>query len=176
VSRDLQNLEFANERELVEDRDRIFNHFRDTLRDLNPLEELFIEKLTQIKYKTSPTQKNLIRRIFSIINKRIGTGEITFETNIEHILPQKPQTWGLTKQDVAEYVDNIGNLTMIQKQMNSKMGNKPFADKFPILMSSEIKLNGMLEQHLDDGFWNHNSIGNRANELAEIVNSATFGL
>mgnify|MGYP006137404587 CR=1 FL=1 len=176
VSRDLQNLEFANERELVEGRDKIFNHFRDTLRDLNPLEELFIEKFTQIKYKTSPTQKNLIRRIFSIINKRIGTGEITFETNIEHILPQKPQTWGLTKQDVAEYVDNIGNLTMIQKQMNSKMGNKPFGDKFPILMSSEIKLNGMLKQHLDDGLWTHNSIGNRANELAEIVNSATFGL
>jgi uncharacterized protein with ParB-like and HNH nuclease domain len=176
VSRDLQNLEFANERELFEDRDRIFNHFRDTLRDLNPLEELFIEKFTQIKYKTSPTQKNLIRRIFSIINKKIGTGEITFETNIEHILPQKPQTWGLTKQDVAEYVDNIGNLTMIQKQMNSKMGNKAFADKFPILMSSEIKLNGMLEQHLDDGFWNHNSIENRANELAEMVNKATIGL
>jgi hypothetical protein len=176
VSRDLQNLEFANERELVEDRDRIFNHFRDTLRDLNPLEELFIEKFTQIKYKTSPTQKNLIRRIFSIINKRIGTGEITFETNIEHILPQKPQTWGLTKQDVAEYVDNIGNLTMIQKQMNSKMGNKAFADKFPILMSSEIKLNGMLEQHFDDGFWNHNSIEKRANELAEMVNKATIGL
>jgi len=176
VARDLETLEFSNERELIEGRDRIFNQFRDTLRELNPLEELFIEKFTQMKYKTSPTQKNLIRRIFSIINKRIGTGEISFETNIEHILPQKPQTWGLTKQDVAEYVDNIGNLTMIQKQMNSRMGNKPFEEKFPILMSSEIKLNGMLEQHLDDGLWTLNSIGNRANELAEIVNSATFGL
>ena len=176
VARDLETLEFSNERELIEGRDRIFNQFRDTLRELNPLEELFIEKFTQMKYKTSPTQKNLIRRIFSIINKRIGTGEISFETNIEHILPQKPQTWGLTKQDVAEYVDNIGNLTMIQKQMNSRMGNKPFEEKFPILMSSEIKLNGMLEQHLDDGLWTLNSIGNRANELAEIVNSATIGL
>jgi len=176
VARDLETLEFSNERELIEGRDRIFNQFRDTLRELNPLEELFIEKFTQMKYKTSPTQKNLIRRIFSIINKRIGTGEISFETNIEHILPQKPQTWGLTKQDVAEYVDNIGNLTMIQKQMNSRMGNKPFEEKFPILMSSEIKLNGMLEQHLDDGLWTLNSIGNRAKELAEIVNSATIGL
>ena len=64
---------------------------------------------------------------------------------------------------------------MNQKQMNSRMGNKPFEEKFPILMSSEIKLNGMLEQHLDDGIWNHISIENRANELAQIVNSATFG-
>lgn len=176
VSRELERFEFANERELIEGRDKIFNHLRDTLRELNPLEELFIEKFTQLKYKTSPSQKNLIRRIFSIINKKIGTGEITFETNIEHILPQKPQTWGLTKQEVAEYVDNIGNLTMIQKQMNSRMGNKPFDEKFPILMSSEIKLNGMLEQHLDNELWNHNSIENRAKELAQMVNTVTVGL
>tara|TARA_B100000767_G_C19758309_1_gene534010 strand:+ start:129 stop:1844 length:1716 start_codon:yes stop_codon:yes gene_type:complete len=176
VSRDMENFEFSNERELIDGRDRIFNDLRNTLRDLNPLEELFIQKFTQIKYKTSPTQKNLIRRIFSIVNKKIGTGEISFETNIEHILPQKPQTWGLTKQDIAGYVDNIGNLTMIQRQMNSRMGNKPFDEKFPILMSSEIKLNGMLEQHLDEGKWNHYSIEARATELAAIVDFATKNL
>lgn len=176
VSRQLENLDFANERELIDERDRIFNGLRKTLRELNPKPELFIEKFTQLKYKTSPNQKNLIRRIFSIVNKKIGTGEISYETNIEHILPQKPETWGFSREEVANYVDNIGNLTMIQKVMNSRMGNKPFDVKFPILMSSEIKLNSMLEEHLDEGEWNQKSISERALKLAEMVNSGTLNL
>ena len=176
VSRQLENLDFANERELIDERDRIFNGLRKTLRELNPKPELFIEKFIQLKYKTSPNQKNLIRRIFSIVNKKIGTGEISYETNIEHILPQKPETWGFSREEVANYVDNIGNLTMIQKVMNSRMGNQPFDVKFPILMSSEIKLNSMLEAHLDEGEWNHKSISERALKLAEMVNSGTLNL
>jgi hypothetical protein len=176
ISRDLENLEFGNEQELVIERDKVFNKLRRTLSDLNPTTELFIEKFVQVEYKSSSAQKMVIRRIFDVVNSAIGTGELTYETNIEHILPQKPETWGLTRDEIAEYVNNIGNLTMIQKTLNSRMGNKSFDDKFPLLTQSEIRINSNLNDFLVDGNWDQESIDNRSLALAVIVNDSTTSL
>ena len=176
ISRDLESLEFENPEDLRIERDRIFNRFRATLQDLNPTKEAFAEKFVNIEYKSSTQQKTIIRRIFAIVNTAIGTGELTYETNIEHILPQKPEQWGLTREEIEGYVNNIGNLTLIQKQLNSRMGNKAFEEKFPLLMESEIRINSSLDAYLEDGNWNENSIEERAKSLAELVNSATSSL
>jgi hypothetical protein len=176
ISRDLESLEFENPEDLRIERDRIFNRFRSTLQDLNPTKEAFVEKFVNIEYKSSSQQKTIIRRIFAIVNTTIGTGELTYETNIEHILPQKPEQWGLTREEIEDYVNNIGNLTLIQKQLNSRMGNKAFEDKFPLLMESEIRINSNLDDYLDNGNWNENSIYERAKSLAELVNSTTASL
>lgn len=176
ISRDLESLEFENPEDLRIERDRIFNRFRSTLQDLNPTKEAFVEKFVNIEYKSSSQQKTIIRRIFAIVNTTIGTGELTYETNIEHILPQKPEQWDLTREEIEDYVNNIGNLTLIQKQLNSRMGNKAFEDKFPLLMESEIRINSNLDDYLDNGNWNENSIYERAKSLAELVNSTTASL
>ena len=97
VGRALEYLTFTNEKELVMNRDKVIHELNSTLAKLNPTSELFLEKFSNINYKTSPSQKLIIRRIFSMVNSKLGTGELTFDTNIEHILPQKPQTWGLLK-------------------------------------------------------------------------------
>lgn len=173
AGRSLEHLTFSNDDELVRDRDKIIHDLNTTLSRLNPTSELFLEKFSDMAYKTSPSQKSVIRRVFSIINSELGTGELTFETNIEHILPQKPQSWGLTLEDISDYVDNIGNLTLIQKQLNSKMGNKPFSEKLPLLKSSEIKVNSTVEEFLEDGQWTEVSIRNRAMHLASICDEAT---
>ena len=173
AGRSLEHLTFSNDDELVRDRDKIIHDLNTTLSRLNPTSELFLEKFSEMAYKTSPSQKSVIRRVFSIINSELGTGELTFETNIEHILPQKPQSWGLTLEDISDYVDNIGNLTLIQKQLNSKMGNKPFSEKLPLLKSSEIKVNSTVEEFLEDGQWTEVSIRNRAMHLASICDEAT---
>ena len=173
IGRELENLTFSNEAELVTNRDKLIHDLNTTLANLNPTSESFLEKFSAISYKTAPGQKSIIRRIFSIINSELGTGELTFDTNIEHILPQKPQTWGLSRSEVAEYVDNIGNLTLIQKQLNSRMGNKPFDEKLPLLKESEIRINSTIEQFLDDGKWVEKSIQERANHLGSICDNAT---
>ena len=173
AGRSLEHLTFSNDDELVRDRDKIIHDLNTTLSRLNPTSELFLEKFSDMAYKTSPSQKSVIRRVFSIINSELGTGELTFETNIEHILPQKPQSWGLTLEDISDYVDNIGNLTLIQKQLNSKMGNKPFSEKLPLLKSSEVRVNSTVEEFLEDGQWTEVSIKNRAMHLASICDEAT---
>ena len=43
-------------------------------------------------------------------------------------------------------------------------------------MESEIRINSNLDTFLDNGNWNKNSIEERANKLAELVNSATSSL
>ena len=176
AGRYLEHLSFSNDDELVRGRDKIIHDLNTTLSRLNPTSEIFLEKFSEITYKTSPSQKSIIRRIFAIINSTLGTGELTFDTNIEHILPQKPQTWGLSEDEVANYVNNIGNLTLIQKQLNSRMGNKPFSEKLPLLLESEIKVNSTVEGHLVDGEWTEEGIRNRAEYLASICDDATRGI
>ena len=173
VGRALEYLTFTNEKELVMNRDKVIHELNSTLAKLNPTSELFLEKFSNINYKTSPSQKLIIRRIFSMVNSKLGTGELTFDTNIEHILPQKPQTWGLTEDEVSDYVNNIGNLTLIQKRLNSKMGNKPFNEKLPLLKTSEIKVNSTIEQFLVSDEWIEASIEERANHLASICDKAS---
>ena len=176
IGRALENLIFTDETELVTNRDKVIHNLVTTLAHFNPTSELFMEKFSDINYKTTPTQKSIIRRIFSIINSQLGTGELTYDTNIEHILPQKPQAWGLTEDEIEDYVNNIGNLTLIQKQLNSRMGNKPFDEKLPLLNSSEIRINSTIEQFLDDGKWVEKSIQERANHLGSICDNATINI
>ena len=97
IGRALEFLTFTNEKELVINRDKVIHDLNSTLAKLNPSSELFLEKFSDISYKTSPSQKLVIRRIFSLINSKLGTGELTFDTNIEHILPKNPNHGGLLK-------------------------------------------------------------------------------
>ena len=40
-----------------------------------------------------------------------GETKIDFEkVNIEHLLPQNPKKWKLTKSEIEEYVNLLGNL------------------------------------------------------------------
>ena len=60
---------------------------------------------------------------------------------IEHVLPQKYQGEcdGWEKKDHKEYVNKLGNLTLLKKRENSKAGNNFLTVKKDIYKDSEIK-------------------------------------
>jgi hypothetical protein len=89
------------------------------------------------------------------------------KVNLEHILPQraKEADWPqFTADDRKGYALRIGNMTLLKKTDNCKIGNKGWDKKRPALSSSVLKLNEAM-QGID--IWNSEAINSRQNEMAE---------
>jgi uncharacterized protein with ParB-like and HNH nuclease domain len=91
--------------------------------------------------------------------------------SVEHMMPKKwEENWGEPEFDeLAKYKRNqklltLGNLTLITKNLNSKLRNQAWADKKKTLKEySSLK---MTTAFLDKEQWNENTIEERANLLA----------
>ena len=68
------------------------------------------------------------------------------EPNIEHVLPQSPQKWGYSKEQVSEYVNKIGNLTILHEADNNDAGNEVLDYKIRnVYTKSKFKFNRDIE-------------------------------
>ncbi|HPS21694.1 MAG TPA: DUF262 domain-containing HNH endonuclease family protein [Candidatus Paceibacterota bacterium] len=134
-----------------------------------PSKEQFIEKFMDLEYPD-----NLIKYIFSKIeNDKNGKCEKTdwSSVNIEHILPQNPTEWGKTKKDVREYVDLLGNLTLVSKKINGSIGNKPLEQKVKEFEKTKLKINEeLIKQWKSTEYnWTEKEILDRQKALAEYA-------
>ncbi|WEH16931.1 DUF262 domain-containing protein [Streptomyces sp. VNUA24] len=88
--------------------------------------------------------------------------------NLEHVLPQNAtQTdWPSFKTADERYnwAYRLGNMTLLPKGKNGKIGNKSFAVKAPILQSSALSLTATVGQHTQ---WTAGEIAARQKALAE---------
>jgi len=135
-----------------------------------PKKEFFIEKFMDVEY----TDHSLVIYILSTIEKQMGFREIRYEfdrTNIEHILPREPKEWGLFKKDIQNYVDKLGNLTLIAEKINGSMGNKPLREKIKLFKNSKLSTNKKLVKtfKLLKYKWGEKEINERQRELAEFA-------
>ena len=154
-----------------------FERFKKELLQLKPEKTQFIEGFKQIKYSNTTKSRKLIKYVLGRIENQLAKNnikspekKIDFETvNIEHILPQKPESWQLSRSEIKGYVNLIGNLTLINKGLNSQMGNNPLIDKLRLLSESNIKLNTNVIELIDSfsGKWNEDIINVRSEKLAE---------
>lgn len=166
-------------RDSVEDKNRIkkvqtvFNNLREELKDIIPSRELFIENFKTLSYGRSDKSRQLIKYTLEELNMVNTTGEhkLDFDkVNIEHILPQDPKKWGLSKQDVKSYVNLIGNLTLLSRKINSSVGNDIIPKKLLELEKSEIKITKDLVEFLKkDETWNQFKILERQEAFAEVA-------
>jgi hypothetical protein len=65
------------------------------------------------------------------------------QLNLEHVLPKSPTEtdWPkFTPDEKKDLVNRIGNMVLLQKGPNGRIGNQPFAVKKPILSASELRL------------------------------------
>jgi len=144
--------------------------------------ELFIEQFVrEIRYSTTAKKKHLLGYVLLKINDHIGngTGELIIDprmVNIEHILPQKSEQWGLDEMEIEEYVHSIGNLTYLSKKINSAVGNKPMSEKIVRLRDSQLPMVKKLVQTIEDNqeVWNEKAISARAEEMAEMSFEAVW--
>lgn len=151
----------------------IFNNIENELKELRPSYELFAENFGQLSYKNSEKSRKLTKYIFAKVNSQYETGEYIIDfgnVNIEHVLPQNPcKEWKLTKADIKNYVNKIGNLTLIHKTFNSKASNKPIKIKLKALGESKIPITQKLIEAIekDDYKWGEEEINKRQHALGK---------
>jgi len=153
----------------------LFSQLEKELQDEGPSFELFKERFADVEYSSSQRSRDIVKYILNEINTLGQTGEhqIDFDNvNIEHILPQKPsKKWDLTKKEIKDYVNKIGNLTLVSKKFNSKVGNKIIPEKIDAYAESEIAMTQSLVERLKDlGLtWGEDQIYQRQQEFADLA-------
>jgi len=69
-------------------------------------------------------------------------GILLKEPTIEHIVPQEPKKWGLSKESVGIFVNKIGNLTLLHFEDNNDAGNETMDKKVAnVYIKSKYKFN-----------------------------------
>lgn len=89
------------------------------------------------------------------------------DVNLEHILPQraKSKDWPEFDEDqVSFYANRIANMTLLKKGKNSKIGNKAWAIKKPVISESDLELNKEIAATID---WDQDAIDERGVVLSE---------
>ena len=91
------------------------------------------------------------------------------DTHIEHIMPQKPAgewqpIYDQDPDEYKEYLNRLGNLTILQDKMNIKAKNKDFFDKKSYYNESRLTITRKLNEYTK---WNYETIQSRQEYLYE---------
>jgi hypothetical protein len=114
---------------------------------------------------------NFIFSTSSISGGEMVTNPNAKSVTLEHVLPQNfglPWKSAFSKDvDPSEFVYRIGNLTLLQKKINSEAANKSFKEKRRIALDrSVLPINKMFSTFTT---WGDVEIENRQADLAKIA-------
>ena len=91
-------------------------------------------------------------------------------TTLEHVMPQtRTRDWikaAVSEDQYREYVNRLGNLTLMERTENRAEGSAPFAKKKIAYKNSELSLTRDLENYPD---WTVREIEERQKKLAEFA-------
>jgi uncharacterized protein with ParB-like and HNH nuclease domain len=108
-------------------------------------------------------QKALVKYILMKIYNSNSTG-ITADAEqmtMEHLAPENPSKKGAL---LAEQVASIGNLILLNQDLNNKLANKSFSDKVALLANSHVWLDPIISSAKQ---WGSEEIEKRTKLLAE---------
>jgi uncharacterized protein with ParB-like and HNH nuclease domain len=103
-----------------------------------------------------------------------GSARLDSAPTVEHILPKKPtEEWKTElgegfKEAHGEYVDTLGNLTLVTQSVNSRLSNHTFAEKLGLLRAHALRINAEYF-HGFEGVWDADAIRHRAEALIDII-------
>ncbi len=144
------------------------------LKEVYPNKELFMENFVYKTFKTTTRNKKIVKYLFSKLEKH-NSLDLNLQSdtyNIEHILPENTshtkEWWDCIsgkKQDELKY--RIGNLVLLEANLNRQAGNKSYEAKKVIYKESHIKSVGYILKHFKN--WNEDAIISRQKHLAKTV-------
>jgi len=122
------------------------------------------------------TKASIARYVLAGLNDRIANDsemktEQSGRVTLEHILPKKPNArWPKAipnGEDIAQHVDLIGNLTLLEKGRNRGLGNAAFSEKRnKAYNKSSLAINHRIAKQQK---WTHVEIKKRSIELAKVA-------
>lgn len=166
----------------------VLNTMKKTHQDVYSLTVMSLVEYNRGKANAMPTDEQLkaslkevnayslmvIRPVLERIEHDGATAKVdTGDLNIEHIMPQHPNTWwqkhsGAANADEYALLTNlIGNLTLCSTYDNTRMGNEDFAFKKKVLSKTlHIRMNTDI---LKRKVWNKEAILKRCDVLADRI-------
>jgi Protein of unknown function DUF262/Protein of unknown function (DUF1524) len=102
-------------------------------------------------------------------NPELVPNTLEKDVNLEHVLPQnaKLKEWPkFNEESAAGHVKRIGNLTLLQADINNDGGNKPFAQKLAAYKKSKLRLNESVATVAE---WSPTAISTRQQKLAAFA-------
>lgn len=161
------------EKKLTDSINASFDNLINALKKIMPTKDEFISSFEEIEYKKSEKSRLLIKYILGNINNYLDESDeyiINFDkVNIEHLLPQKPdKKWNLKQEDLKNYVNLIGNLTLLSKKLNSKAQNKIIKEKISEFRDSRLKITKELVTFFENNnyAWSEADIRKRSKDFA----------
>jgi uncharacterized protein with ParB-like and HNH nuclease domain len=134
------------------------------LKAKRPPYEEFEPNFKTLMYSSKMTkQKNLVRYILMKIYQENSTGLAPdpAQVTIEHLAPENPaKNTGLSPEQVA----SIGNLILINQQLNNDLANKSFSEKVKTLSNAHVWVDPVILAAHD---WSSAEIGMRTALLAK---------
>jgi len=165
----------SSSKQILKNVSRALDTLVNDLRSLLPGPEVFKERFSEVSYRSSEQTRVFLKYLLSTLNRFSTTGELEVDfdvVNIEHILPQKPDdAWGLKKGEIKDYVNLLGNLTLVHEVINSKAGNKTAKAKALELGKSEIGITKDVVRLLESRghVWDEVGIKERQEKLGKIA-------
>lgn len=139
------------------------------LQDKLPSIEQFESKIDSRLYfsSTSTKQKKLVQYVLKKIEYEKQNYNVELmNTSLEHIYPEKfDKYWSKIE---PKYIQNIGNLVLLDKNINSEIGNKSYTDKKSIIINKSTLLT---TKEVFETFeqWNVENIEKRKKELTKVL-------
>jgi hypothetical protein len=133
------------------------------------------DKEFESRFETARVTKASLARYYLLALERgtAGTKEPELvpnaneeEVNLEHILPKNatPSDWPAFGPDERRaFAERLGNMALLKKSENTKIGNKPYAVKKPVLAASALSLTKAAGTPAD---WTSAEIESRQRDLA----------
>ena len=93
------------------------------------------------------------------------------EVNLEHVLPRNPiaSEWPYFDLDELQNMRlMLGNMVLLRKADNTRLGNRPFIEKKPVLAASDLV---WTKGAGDSPAWRPNVISKRQADMARLARS-----
>jgi len=146
-----------------------------TLRQVYPGDDAFKADFAEKSIKTTQSRNaKIVRYILCKLEKQAGGIDFDADSpsyTIEHVLPQSPEGgWeAFNDRDLEAFVYRLSNMAMLEAGKNKEIGNKPYADKRPILLQGGMLLTKKLAE--ENANWIPERLDARQKQLANLATS-----
>ncbi|RJQ21068.1 MAG: DUF262 domain-containing protein [Nitrospiraceae bacterium] len=139
------------------------------LRDIYPEDDRFETEFASKTFKSTPRNHRIAKYIFAEIERYKYHTDIDQTSDlytIEHILPESAgDEWNYLEDDVVEKcVYRLGNLTLLEKNLNKDSGTTSFENKKAVYAKSSIQLTRTIAENYIG--WTEETISQRQARLA----------
>lgn len=141
-----------------------------SLRDVYPTDERFESAFALLVIAPTSRRKRLLRYLLGALEERLGGGPVAADdpkVTIEHILPERQAGAWEGATQAADWVNRLGNLTLLELQANRGLGGTPdWGRKQAAYAQSAYQL---ARQVVVSEGWGPDQIAARQRELAALA-------